>query len=134
MSDSQTQIVRQISTFLANEPGVLTRVCATLAEQGINIKAISVLDTVDHAVVRFILDDPERGEQVLEEGHLFVFSNRVLEIPLPSRPGALAELSGKFAEAGINIEYAYGSTTSGGQGVLYLSAEDPEAAAELLAG
>ncbi len=125
-------IVKQLSIFLVNEPGVLHGVCGALSEAGIDILALMVTDTVDHAVVRFIVSDPAKAQEVLEEGNLFVVDNRVNEIPLPSRAGILAELAGELSKAKVNIEYAYGSTT-GPQGTLYLRAKDPEAAEKIIA-
>lgn len=127
-------IVKQLSIFLANQPGALSEVCSTLSAKKINIKALAVSDTVDHAVVRFVLSDPVLGQEVLEDANLLVVDNRVLEIPLASKPGALAHLAGELAKAKINIEYAYGSTSPDGKGILYLRVRDPEAAEKIVSG
>ena len=52
------KIVKQLSIFLKNRPGTLSGVCAHLSEAGINILGFSVSDTIDHAVVRIIVDEP----------------------------------------------------------------------------
>lgn len=124
-------IVKQLSIFLANEPGELNHICQVLADKGIDIKALTVTDTVDHAVVRLILSDPVLGQEILEEGNLFVVDNRVIEVPLESKPGRLAALAGALAEAKINIFYAYGSN-DGASGVLYMRTGDPEYADKIV--
>lgn len=125
-------VVKQLSIFLANRPGALARISESLAEKGINIKAMTVSDTVDHAVVRLVLSEPDRGQEVLEDGNLLVVDNPVVEVPLDSRPGVLSHLAGKLSAAGLNIEYLYGSTAESGQGTLYLRVQDPEAAEKVI--
>src|ERR1051325_2088385 len=51
------QIAKQLAIFLENRPGMLASVCDALAEAKINIYAISTSDTVDHSVVRMVLND-----------------------------------------------------------------------------
>ena len=51
-------IQKQLSVFLPNRPGVLARACAILSDSGVNIMAMAVHDSVDNAVVRFIVDHP----------------------------------------------------------------------------
>ena len=103
-------ITRQLSVFLENKPGVLAAVCRTLGEHDINIRGVSVSDTVDHAVVRLIVSDPHKAIHVLGEHGALVVETDVLIVKLADHPGALAEVAAKFARAKINIEYAYGSS------------------------
>ena len=86
---------------------------------------------MDHAVIRLILSDPRLGQEILEQGNLFVGDNRVLEIPLDSQPGQLARLAGALTEAKLNIDYAYGSN-DGTHGMLYLRVDDPDRADEVV--
>ena len=105
---------KQLSVFLANKPGVLAKLCDSLAEQDINIMAISVSDTVDHAVVRLILSDPRKAMDVLEAHNMLTVETDVLLVPIRNKPGQLASMSRKLAKAKVNIEYAYGSAAGGG--------------------
>ena len=101
--------VQQLSLFMKNEPGILSEVCQTLASRNINIRAMSISDTVDHAVVRLIVDDPDQAVHLLGERGVLVVETELLALELSNRPGTLAEAVQKLAEAGINVEYAYGS-------------------------
>ena len=125
------KIVRQLSIFLKNEPGVLAEVSSALAEKGVNLLALSVSDTVDHAVVRMVVSDPPAARDVLEERGTLVIETDVLAIEMPNEPGALAEASRKLAGAGVNIEYAYGSA-SGDGAVLYMRVSSVDAAKKAL--
>ena len=106
-------VQRQLSIFLENKPGILARVCQSLAKAKINIIALSVSDTVDHAVVRLIVSDPTKARDLLEQRGVLVVETDVLSLRIPNEPGALGQVSRALSKARINIEYAYG--TAGGQ-------------------
>ncbi len=106
-------IEKQLSLFLVNKPGVLADMCQTLGEHKINIRGMSVSDTVDHAVVRLIVDDPNKAIHILGEHGVLVVETDVLALEVDDQPGALAKVARKFARGKINIEYAYGTADSG---------------------
>ena len=54
------EIVKQLSVFIANKPGTLSAVCEELSKAEINIYALTISDTVDHAVVRMVVSDTRR--------------------------------------------------------------------------
>lgn len=124
-------IERQLSIFLENQPGVLADVCKTLAAQNITIRGLSVSDTVDHAVVRLVVSDPNRAIHILGEHGAMVVETDVLAVKLPDQPGELARVAEKLSQARINIEYAYGSGI-GDECVLFLRVSDLEKAEKLI--
>src|SRR6267378_7907058 len=104
------QITKQLAIFLENRPGMLARVCDALAEAKINIYAITTSDTVDHSVVRMVVSDPRKAMLLFEEHATLVVETDVLMIEGDNRPGSLARICNKLAEARINIEYCYCAT------------------------
>lgn len=124
-------VLKQLSIFLENKPGVLGKFCDELAKNSINILGLSISDTVDHAVVRMLCDDPRKAVTVLGDAGMLVVENDVLLIDLPDKPGVLADLSKKLARAKINIEYAYGTTSATG-GNLVLRVSDTKKALKAL--
>ena len=91
-----------------------------LGTRGINILALSLAEGIDHGYVRMVLDRPEAACSLLaEEGCLF-FQKPVLLVWLGNRPGALGALCDVWSKAGINIEYAYGSTRTDNVGDLLI--------------
>ena len=122
------RIEPQLAVFLDNRPGMLLRTCQALAAAKINILALSILDTVDHAIVRMIVDKPKDAEQVLSKMHAMVQRRDVVVMDVPNAVGALAGIAERLAEAGINMEYAY-CTASPSQtsGALILRTNDLEA-------
>lgn len=116
-------VEKQLSIFLENKPGVLAKVCKTLGAQGINIRGLSVSDTVDHAVVRLIVDDPQKAIHVLGDHGALVVETDVLAVQMANQPGELAKMAARLARAKVNIEYAYGSSNSG-PGTIFFRVSD----------
>ena len=126
-------VTKQLAIFLENRPGMLARVCDTLAENRINIYAISTSDTVDHSVIRMVVSDYRKALHVFEEHVALVVEDDVLLIEGDNKPGSLAKLAHKLARAKINIEYAYCATPpEAKKGLLILRVADAKKALKVL--
>lgn len=129
------KIVKQLAMFLENRPGMLSKVCKALAAAKINIYAISVSDAVDHAVVRIVVDAPQKALHLLGERGVLVIERDVLMLEGRNKPGELAEIAAKLARNKMNIEYAYSATPMNAQtGAMILRVESPTKAARILKG
>ncbi len=100
-------IIQQISVFLENRLGTLAEVLATLNANNINIRAMSVAETADFGILRFIVNHPEKVAQILKEANIAVKITPVLTMVLDDNPGRLLEKIQKLSDAGINVEYFY---------------------------
>ena len=128
-------ILKQLSVFLENKPGVLARLCDSFAENKINIRAITVADAIDHAVVRLVVNKPDRAVHLLEERGVLVVETDVLELKLGNRPGALGRVAEKLSKAKVNIEYAYGTSTAQGKSsTLIMRVSNTKKAQKVLSG
>jgi hypothetical protein len=107
------EFVHEITAYLENKPGRLAKICSALAQQKINIQALSVMDTPDRSVLRLVTDDLEPTRKVLTGLGTESEHREVLAVELENRPGALARILERLAEEHINIEYAYLSPGSG---------------------
>ena len=115
------EITKQLAIFLDNRPGTLARVCDALGAAKINIYAISTSDTVDHAVIRMVVDDPHRALGIFEDHNTLVVEDDVLMLDGDNKPGSLGRIAHRLAEAKINIEYCYCATSpSSKKGLLIL--------------
>jgi hypothetical protein len=127
------QIAKQLSIFLANEPGTLAEVCEVLSEDGINIYGMTVSDTSDHAVVRMVVSHPEKALFLLGERGVLVVENNVLLTENLNKPGAFGNIARKLAKGKINIEYAYLATSPGSKkGLAVLRVSDTKRAQKIL--
>lgn len=116
--------VSQISVFLENKSGRLAEVAKLLADNGINIRALSIADTSDFGILRLIVDNPEKAAAVLRDSGLAVSLTDVIAVLMKDKPGGLSEVVQILSEANINIEYMYAFVTrSDEQAVVVLRVE-----------
>jgi len=129
------EAANQLAIFLENKPGALARVCEALAQAGININALTVSDTVDHAVVRMIVSDPTKALMLLGERGVLAFENDVLCIEASNERGVLGKIADALSRASVNIEYAYfASGGSAPKGLIILRPSDVQKAERALQG
>ncbi len=127
------EIAQQLSVFLDNKPGILAKVCKTLAAAKINIYALTISDTKDHAVVRMVLSDSRKALGIFEERGVLAIVTDVLMIENSNEPGALGKFAARLAKAKLNIEYAYLATSpTEKRGLLILRADDTKKALKVL--
>jgi len=127
------QITKQLAVFLDNRPGMLARVAGALARAKINIYAIATSDTVDHSVIRMVVSDYRRALHVFEEHGTLVVEDDVLMLEGSNKPGVMARIAQKLADARINIEYCYSATPPDARkGLLILRVSNPAKALRVL--
>jgi hypothetical protein len=107
-------VTTQFSVFMVNKPGVLAQVLGEFARAKINIMAITMMDSVEHGVMRIVFADPEKAKEVMLKLNMPYNETEVLCINLDNKSGALAAVAEKLAKNHINIGYAY--CTAGAKG------------------
>ncbi|HEY3412649.1 MAG TPA: ACT domain-containing protein [Armatimonadota bacterium] len=129
-------IVKQVTVFLTDKPGQLANAQAALADAGINIRALSSIPLAsDHGTAHFVVDDAPGAEKALAPVGLAVRTTDVLLVQMPDRPRALLEVTQRLANAGVNIQYVYGTVTAPGfPSPAVFKVSDIEAAVKALAG
>lgn len=128
-------IIQQISVFLENRTGTLAEVLATLQKNNINVRAMSVAETADFGILRFIVNHPEEVEQVLRKAQFAVRITPVLTMVLEDSPGSLLERIQALSGAGINIEYFYAFAVVGTEKArIVLKVDDLERTQQLIGG
>lgn len=125
--------VSQLSVFIENKSGRLADVTRTLADNKINIRALSIADTIDYGLLRLIVDDPARAKNALAGAGMTVTLTEVLAIEVPDRPGGLAGIIDILGEKDINIEYMYAFVgTSGANAIVIFRIERVDEAIAIL--
>lgn len=99
--------IKQLSVFLENKPGQLCVMTKLLAENEINISAISLADTSGFGIVRMIVDDPEKAQSVLSEAGIIGMITEVSAIAMNDVPGGLSSVLNALSAAQVNVEYMY---------------------------
>jgi hypothetical protein len=105
--------VTEIYVILENKPSVLGDLCSHLAENGINIDSIGVF----HDTAKIVVSNLNKALKLLGKLNYITEQRDVLRIDLENRPGALAELTTKLGDEGINIEYCYGTLSRKGNAI-----------------
>jgi hypothetical protein len=107
-------ITTQYSIFMVNKPGVLAQVLSEFARSKINVIAMTMMDSVEHGVMRVVFTVPKKAEEVLAKLNMPHNETDVLCVTLDNKSGALATVAEKLAKNHINISYAY--CTAGAKG------------------
>lgn len=115
----------ELSLRLPNSPGALTAVCRVLADERININALS-LDS--GGALRLLVDNHVLGAGVLRARHHQVSERDVLVLSVAHAPGGLAPVARLVADAGVNVEYAYSGALEGGGTLVVLGVDDAQRA------
>lgn len=124
--------VKQLEIYLENKSGRLADISRALAENAINIRALSLADTADSGVLRLVVNDTTKAQQVLTENGFTIALTEVLAVEVPDKPGALDCILQMAAKGGLNVEYLYAfSKKSGESGMLLFRFDDQDAAVEV---
>lgn len=99
--------VRQISVFMENRVGQLLRLSRLMEENGVRILSLSVLDSVDCAIVRLLTGDPDRAIDLLRDTGFAISVAEMVVVRVPHGPGGLLTVWSALLSSEINIAYAY---------------------------
>lgn len=100
-------LIKQLSIFLENKTGRLTEVTNTLAEAGVNLTAFSMAENSDFGILRLIVNDPQKAQEVLKAKRFAVSLTDVVCMVCPNTPGSLAKALNLLSNEGVFIEYMY---------------------------
>ena len=112
--------VEQIAVFLENRSGRLAEITSIIAENNINIRALSVADTADFGILRLIVDKVEEAEKALKEKGFTVGKTTVIAVEVPDRTGGLAEVLDCVQKVGLNVEYMYAFVNKTGENAVLI--------------
>ncbi len=112
--------VKQISVFVENRPGRLSKITRLLGDNNISIRAMSIADTKDFGILRLIVDDSEKALSALKENNFAVTVTGVLAIRISDKPGGLADAMECLYSENISVEYMYAAFLSEADETAYL--------------
>lgn len=123
--------IRQLSIFLENKFGRLTEVLEALANEKINITALTIADTSEYGILRLIVSDPENGYKLLKSRGFSVNLTDVISLSVSHEAGSLAKLLKKFSEERLSIEYMY-AFSLGEKAIIVLRTDNRPKAFEII--
>ena len=99
--------LKQISVFLENKPGTLQQLTDVLAQNNVNMRALSLAETSEFGIVRIIVDEIGKAAEVLKAEEYIYTVTGVLGVAIPDEPGGLSRVLRVLSGGGVNVEYMY---------------------------
>ena len=124
--------LEQISVFLENKAGRLAEVTGTLADAGVNIKALALADTSEFGILRLIVGDHEKAKDVLKAKGFTVTRTHVVAVEVEHTAGGLHKILTILEGKGINVEYMYGFPYRADGAIMVFRFDRTEQAIEVL--
>ena len=125
--------IQQLSVFLENREGRLDIVLKILAENDVNIVALSLADTSDYGMLRIIVSDPHKGKAALKDAGITAMLTDVVALRVPHATGSLSKAMHQIVEGEINVEYMY-AFANGADAAAVLKSDDPARVIDILKG
>ena len=126
-------IMNQLSVFVENKQGRLAEITKILADQKIDIRALSIADTKEYGILRLIVSDPVQAESALKESGFTVSITKVIGIGIDDHPGGLCSAMEILRDNSISVEYMYAFISrSASKAYVILRVGDNEKAIEKL--
>lgn len=117
--------IKQLSIFLQNRMGSLSKPLEVLTVANVNIRAMCMADTSEFGILRLVVDDPEKGKQALEENDFLVKITDIIGVEMNDAPGGLTTVLNIIKNNLIDLEYLYAFThEKEGKAILLLHSEN----------
>lgn len=124
--------VNQLIVETPDEVGMMAKVCSAIADEGVNIRAISAYAKEGKGYFMLLTDDNSKAEQALKSAGFGVSQEEAVAVELENEVGAAKKMAKKLADAGVNLKKCYGSTGNGTMALLVFNSSDNEKAIRTL--
>jgi hypothetical protein len=105
--------VKQLSFTLPTRAGLLSDVTSALAQAKVNITAICAYEMAKNAYFMLTTDSASRARKCLAFLRIGLEEEDVVVVEMPNKVGELQKVAKKISDAGINIDYMYGTVAAG---------------------
>lgn len=116
----------------AHHPGELARVAGSLAAHGINITGLATASIGERSTIIVLTSDAPGTRSAFRDGGITAREQEVVTASLEDRPGSAAESTRKLAQAGVNIDFCFGTDMRDGRITVVMGVDQPEKARALL--
>lgn len=125
--------LRQFCVFMENRVGNLHQLLKQIEHHDLRVLALSVVDTVDFAVARIMVDETDRAREIFKLTDLNFIENDILGVELPDEPQPFVSIFLTLVSAEINISYTYPLLyRRSGRGAIAVYVDDIDHAAKIL--
>ena len=124
--------IKQISVFMENKPGNLSKFTKFLAENKVDMKAFQIADNSDYGIIRIIVDDAYDTLTLLKDNGWICNMTEVVGVKIPDVAGEMSKALEVLDKEGISIEYAYTFPNRNSDGALMvIRVAEPEKVAKM---
>jgi len=119
----------EFTVHLSNRPGQFAALADKLSTAGVHIEALALFSHGDDSTARLMANDVAVARRVLTDAGVRFEEQRVIETVIKDEPHALARMTKKLADSGINIEAMYLLHANGDSLHFAVAVDDHELAA-----
>ncbi len=124
--------VKQLSFSMPNRAGLLSEVATAVAAAKVNIYAICAYEQEENAYFILTTDSIAKSKKALTKLKIKTKEDEVVVVEMPNKAGELQKIVEKIADAGININYMYGTTGTGRVSVCIFKTSDNRKAVRVI--
>jgi hypothetical protein len=124
--------VKQLLVTLPNKVGLLSEVTAAIAVAKVNITAICGYEMENNALFMMTTESNAKAKKALAPMGGTITEEDVIAVEMANKAGELMKISKKIADAGININYIYGTSAAGKTGACIVKTADDKKAIKLI--
>ncbi len=124
---------RELIVIAGNKTGTGHQIFEAMFQKQVNVIAFHGYTLGKKVVLTFVTDDNTKARQVLKKAGFEVATRDVILVECPNKPGVFEKITGKMDFAGVDIDYAYATSTSKTRGSIVLNTVDNKKALRALA-
>ena len=129
------RMIKQLSLFVENTPGSISKVCRVLKDNNLSISTLSLADTSEFGILRLLIKESDAAAKALTSAGFVVKSADVLALTVPNRAGGLSEIFDILDRHNLSVEYMYAFTAGNAdKAVIVFRFENPALALEKISG
>ena len=124
--------MKDCSIQLTNHPGDLARVAQALGRRGVNIKSLAAIAAGGVAIAHILPDDIVVARSALEAANIRFTESEVHIVLLENTAGAVANVTNRLGDAGINLDAIYVTGITDDLVELAIVSDNPKKAKKIL--
>jgi hypothetical protein len=124
---AKTMKMKQLSFSLPNRIGLLSELSSFLTAAKINIEAICAYGMGDEGYFMIVTDNNAKAKKVISQMGAEVKVEEVIAVEMPNKVGQMRQAAKRISDAGVDIDYVYGSPVQGKMTVIFKTADDKKA-------
>lgn len=124
--------VKQVSFTLPTRAGLLSDVTGALVKAKVNITSICAYEMAKNAYFMLTTDSAARAKKSLAFLRIGLEEEDVVVVEMPNKVGELQEVARRISDAGINIDYMYGTAAAGRSSTCVFKTSDDKKAVRVV--